>query len=169
MATPTDEITLHRLADRHVEGVTTLYNEPAVCRQVLQMPYQSTMLWRQRMENSGDHHLQLVAERAGVVIGNIGLEQFTRMRRRHAGSIGMGVAGAWQGKGVGKMLLQAALEVADKWMRLDRIELTVYSDNAAAIGLYEKFGFEVEGRLRAYAVRDGGLVDALTMARLRKQ
>lgn len=168
MTTLAADITLHRLVERHVEGVTALYNEPAVCRQVLQMPYQSTILWRQRMENSGDHHLQLVAELRGAVIGSIGLEQFTRIRRRHAGGIGMGVASEWQGKGVGKMLLKAALEVADKWMRLERIELTVYADNAAAIGLYEKFGFETEGRLRAYAVRDGELVDALTMARLRK-
>ncbi|MFH7611780.1 GNAT family N-acetyltransferase, partial [Pseudomonas syringae pv. tagetis] len=34
-------------------------------------------------------------------------------------------------------------------------------------GLYRKFGFETEGRLRSYAVRDGLFVDALSMARLR--
>lgn len=28
--------------------------------------------------------------------------------------------------------------------------------------------FETEGRLRDYAIRDGGLVDALSMARLRR-
>ncbi|KPB77289.1 GNAT family acetyltransferase [Pseudomonas cannabina] len=83
------------------------------------------------------------------------------------GSIGMGVASAWQGKGVGSMLLAAALDVADNWMNLHRVELTVYADNEAAQGLYRKFGFEVEGRLRDYAVRDGVFVDALSMARLR--
>ncbi|RML92235.1 hypothetical protein APX70_200105 [Pseudomonas syringae pv. maculicola] len=52
-------------------------------------------------------------------------------------------------------------------MNLHRVELTVYADNEAAQGLYRKFGFEVEGRLRNYAVRDGAYVDALSMARLR--
>jgi putative acetyltransferase len=79
----------------------------------------------------------------------------------------MGVAVAWQGKGVGSMLLAAALEVADNWMNLRRVELTVYADNEAAIGLYRKFGFETEGLMRDYAVRDGRWVDTLAMARLR--
>ena len=50
---------------------------------------------------------------------------------------------------------------------LKRIELTVFADNAAAIRLYEKFGFELEGTHRAYAYRDGQFADALCMARLR--
>ncbi|SDU96153.1 Acetyltransferase (GNAT) family protein [Pseudomonas mucidolens] len=64
-------------------------------------------------------------------------------------------------------LLAAALEVADNWMNLRRVELTVYADNEAAHALYRKFGFEIEGRLRDYGVRDGAFVDALSMARLR--
>jgi len=50
-------------------------------------------------------------------------------------------------------------------MNLRRVELTVYADNEAAHNLYRKFGFEVEGRLRDYALRDGVFVDTLSMAR----
>lgn len=75
---------------------------------------------------------------------------------------------AWQGKGVGSRLLAAALDVADNWMNLHRVELTVYADNQAAQGLYRKFGFEVEGLLRDYALRDGKFVDTVSMARLRQ-
>ena len=45
-------------------------------------------------------------------------------------------------------------------------ELTVFVDNAPAIALYRKFGFEVEGTHRAYAMRGGHFVDVLAMARL---
>jgi len=63
-------------------------------------------------------------------------------------------------------LMLAALELADNWLNVLRIELTVYADNAAAIALYERHGFQIEGRLRAYALRGGRYVDALAMARL---
>jgi putative acetyltransferase len=161
-------ITLERFNESHLEGITALYNDPAVTRQVLQMPFQSTEIWRQRLTPDNERVVQLVALHQGAVIGNIGLEQFLRIRRSHAGSLGMGVAVAWQGKGVGTKLLAAALDIADNWMNLQRVELSVYSDNEAAIGLYRKFGFETEGLFRDYAVRDGMLVDTLSMARLRR-
>jgi putative acetyltransferase len=161
-------IVIQRFTEDHIDGVTALYNEPAVCRQVLQMPYQSTDVWRKRLAAGDERAIKLVALHEGEVIGNIGLEQYARIRQRHVGAIGMGVSLAWQGKGVGSRLLEAVLEVADNWMNLRRVELTVYSDNEAAQSLYRKFGFEKEGCLRDYAVRDGVYVDAISMARLRR-
>jgi putative acetyltransferase len=43
----------------------------------------------------------------------------------------------------------------------------VYTDNARAVHLYEKFGFTIEGTARRYALRQGTYVDAFLMARLR--
>ena len=40
------------------------------------------------------------------------------------------------------------------------------ADNEAAIGLYHRYGFDLEGRLRRYIVVDGAAFDALQMARL---
>ena len=161
-------ITLERFNESHLEGITALYNEPAVTRQVLQMPFQSIEVWRKRLASDNEREIKLVALHPGQVIGSIGLEQFSRIRRSHAGSFGMGVLSAWQGKGVGSKLLATALDIADNWMNLQRVELSVYADNEAAIGLYRKFGFETEGLFRDYAVRDGRLVDTLSMARLRR-
>ncbi|RON09688.1 GNAT family N-acetyltransferase [Pseudomonas brassicacearum] len=161
-------ITLERFNEVHIEGVTALYNDPAVARQVLQMPFQSTEVWRKRLESENERVVKLVALHQGQVIGNIGLEQFSRIRRSHCANIGMGVAVAWQGKGVGSQLLAAVLDLADNWMNVQRVELTVYADNEAAIALYRKFGFDTEGLFREYAVRDGVLADTLSMARLRR-
>ena len=168
MHVPEPSIVIQRFTEAHLEGVAALYNEPAVCRQVLQMPFQSIEVWRKRLVMDNERRLQLVAVHAGEVIGQLGLEQYLRVRQAHVGSFGMGVATAWQGKGVGSRLLTAALDVADNWMNLHRVELTVFVDNHAAQALYRKFGFEVEGVLRDYALRDGRFVDTVSMARLRQ-
>ncbi|RMR27850.1 Acetyltransferase, partial [Pseudomonas savastanoi pv. glycinea] len=152
---PAPQILIQRMAEIHIEGVTALYNEPAVCRQVLQMPFQSIDVWRKRLAASTERHVKLVALSGGEVIGSLGLEQYSRSRQSHVGAIGMGVASAWHGKGIGSKLLAAALDIADNWMNMHRVELTVFADNEAAQGLYRKYGFEQEGRLRNYAVRDG--------------
>jgi L-phenylalanine/L-methionine N-acetyltransferase len=66
-------------------------------------------------------------------VGSLSLETSpTRWRMRHVGSIGMAVRDDWQGQGVGTALMEAALDLADNWLNLTRIELRVYVDNAAA-------------------------------------
>jgi len=168
MHTPEPPIVIQRFTEAHLEGVAALYNEPAVCRQVLQMPFQSVEMWRKRLVMDNERRLQLVALHGGEVVGQLGLQQYLRVRQAHVGTFGMGVATAWQGKGVGSRLLTAALDVADNWMNLHRVQLTVYADNEAAQRLYRKFGFAVEGVLRDYALRDGQFVDTVSMARLRQ-
>lgn len=160
-------IVIERFSEVHLDGITALYNDPAVARQVLQMPYQSREVWRKRLDPDNERRVALVALHQGSVIGSCSIEQYSRIRRAHCGGIGMGVAVPWQGKGIGTCLLAAVLDVADNWMNLRRVELTVYADNEAAIALYHKFGFDSEGLLREYAVRDGRYVDTLSMARLR--
>ena len=61
----------------------------------------------------------------------------------------------------------AAIDLADNWLDLSRLELTVYTDNEPAMRLYKKLGFVVEGTHRKYAFRDGVYVDAHCMARVR--
>ncbi len=79
----------------------------------------------------------------------------------------MGVHDDWQGKGCGSALLEAALDLADNWMDLRRIELQVFADNEPGRRLYERFGFEIEGTLRRFAFRGGEYADVYAMARLR--
>ena len=73
------------------------------------------------------------------------------------GAVQIGMAGrdACQGQGIGTALLRAALELADRWLELRRLELEVYADNAPAVRLYPKCGFSVEGAFwRAARVTD---------------
>jgi L-phenylalanine/L-methionine N-acetyltransferase len=104
----------------------------------------------------------------GEVVGSAGLHPASpALRRRHAWMLGISVAADWHNRGVGTALMAALLDYADNWVGALRVELTVFADNEAAQALYGKFGFETEGRLRAYALRNGVYCDVLTMARLR--
>lgn len=99
-------------------------------------------------------------------MGNLGLRVEANPRRRHVASLGMAVHDDFAGRGVGTALMRAALELCDQWLQVTRVELTVYVDNDAALALYRKFGFVIEGTQRAAAFRDGELVDLHVMARL---
>lgn len=148
------------------EALARLFSDRNAYSQTLQLPFPGVDLWRKRLSDQGDTHHALVAIVGTEVVGNIGLSRFIRARRAHAGEIGMGVRDSWQGKGVGSALIRSALELADNWLGLKRVELTVYTDNARAIALYQKFGFEIEGTHRAFSLRDGVYVDAHAMARI---
>jgi putative acetyltransferase len=71
------------------------------------------------------------------------------------------------GRGIGYQLMAALLDIADNDIGLVRVELLVYPGNEGAVHLYERFGFACEGVKRKGARRQGRLVDAVMMARIR--
>jgi putative acetyltransferase len=150
-----------------IEAIAEIMECPGVMRYTLQTPYQSVEWRRERYANLRPGTRSLVAEVDGRVVGNLGLTPEGPDRRRHVGSIGMAVHDDFQGQGVGTALMEAVIDLAERWMGLTRIELTVYTDNEPAVALYKKFGFEIEGRAPRYALRDGEYADAYFMARVK--
>ena len=163
-------ITIRRARIDDAAAIARLMDDPAVYPGLMQMPYVGEEAQRARLADGlvpGKADVLLVAERVGEIVGSSGLHPAgPSPRRRHAMVIGLSVRADAQGQGVGSALMQAMCDYADRWLGLLRVELTVYVDNAAAIKLYRKFGFEIEGRFRGYAMRDGHLVDAFSMARI---
>jgi GNAT superfamily N-acetyltransferase len=45
----------------------------------------------------------------------------------------MSVDAAFHGRGVGSALMREMINLCDNWLRVERIELTVFADNAAAL------------------------------------
>ena len=162
------QIVIRRTEPDDYAALREIHAQPLAVRGTLQLPFPSAESWRKRLADQPDNLFSLVACLDEVIVGSLGL--FVRdqsPRRRHVGDIGMAVHDAWQGHGIGSALMQAAVDLADRWINLRRLELTVYTDNERAIALYRKFGFEVEGKLRDFAFRDGVFIDAYAMARLR--
>jgi putative acetyltransferase len=160
-------ITVRAREMRDLEAITEVMACPGVVYGTLQLPMRSLEDRREWFTQRPQGTHSLVAEVDGRVVGQLGLHQDRNPRRRHCASIGMAVHDDFQGRGIGSALMAAMIDLADKWLDLRRIELTVYTDNPAAVHLYEKFGFVIEGTLRNYAFRNGAYVDAYAMARLR--
>lgn len=167
MAARVPVIHIRRASPGDAEAIMAAFATPRAMAGTLQLPYPSVEVWRKRITDQGPEDYMLVAEVKGEVVGNLGLHPAGRARRRHAASVGMSVRDDMQRKGVGTALLRAAIEIADHWLNYTRLELTVYTDNIAAVTLYRKFGFVVEGTLQGFAFRNGRYVDAYAMARLR--
>lgn len=161
------EIVVRAQEPADAEAIAAIFGCPGVVAGTLQLPLRSVAAARERAAQASPDIHRLVAELDGGVVGALGMHVETTPRRRHCAGIGMGVRDDCQRRGVGTALLAAALDLADNWLGLRRIELEVYVDNGAAVRLYEKHGFAIEGTLRDYAFRAGGYVDAYAMARLR--
>jgi L-phenylalanine/L-methionine N-acetyltransferase len=161
------DVAIRKAEPSDAEAIWKCYTSPMVVRNTLQLPYRSLESVRELLTKSGEGQYTLVAVADGEVVGVIGLHTSSRPRVNHRGEIGMMVRDDWQGKGVGKAMMQAVVDLADKWLNLTRIELTVFTDNEPAIALYRKFGFEIEGTLRKHSFRDGEFVDAYAMARVK--
>jgi len=184
------EVIVRRATADDAPALVRIYSGQRALRGTLQIPFTSEEASRKRLAEAPEGTYPLVAEVDGEVVGQLTLRTNPNSpRRRHAGSVGMavrddwqsrGVGTAllaacvgmavrddWQSRGVGTALLAACVDLADNWLNLRRLELDVFVDNEAAIRLYTKFGFEIEGTLRRFAFRDGHYIDTYTMARLR--
>ncbi|MCC5881852.1 MAG: GNAT family N-acetyltransferase [Halomonas sp.] len=159
-------ITIRHLEPADIPQVHALYSEPQAYSDTLQIPFQPVAAWEKRLDGSRPGIVCLVAIQDDQVVGQLGLEVFQSPRRRHVATFGMGVKSSARGAGVGTALVAAAIETCEKWMNVSRIEVEVYTDNQAAISLYQKHGFMVEGTCRNYAIRDGRYVSAHLMARV---
>ena len=167
MARRQPNIAIRRAQVDDAEALQATFASPRAMAGTLQLPFPSVEKWRKFLSDSPADDYLLVAEVAGEVVGNLGLHVASKSpRRRHAGGIGMSVRDDWQNRGVGTALMAAAIDLADNWLNYTRLELTVYTDNAVALALYRKFGFDIEGTLKSYAFRGGRFIDAYTMGRI---
>lgn len=159
-------LVIRRQEPTDAEAVAAYLGDPAVMAGTLQLPFPSIQTWHDRLARPNPLDYVLLAEVEGVVVGGGGLHMNDRPRRRHAAMLGIGVRSSHWGRGIGAALLNALTDAADRWLNVQRIELTVFTDNTRAIALYRRFDFVLEGTHRAYALRDGAYADVHAMARL---
>ena len=148
--------------------ITALRRMPGVFEHAASLPSDRSRRMEELLRQPGQNrHFLVAVSPDNTVLGLVMLTVESNPRRRHSGGLGIMVRTDCQGQGIGTALLEAVLDLADNWLMLRRVELEVYADNQRAVRLYEKFGFEAEGRKREAAVKNGAYVDLMVMARLR--
>ncbi len=161
-------LTVRPATEADAEAFAKVFSDRSASNGTLQHPYTATEVWRTRLaSNVSTRQVMLAALVNGRLVGNAGVHAVSdNPREKHVCSLGISIIHAYQGRGVGRALMNACLDFADRWANYARVELTVHADNARAIKLYESLGFRHEGRLRDFSFREGGYVDALFMGRL---
>ncbi|HET6819838.1 MAG TPA: GNAT family protein [Candidatus Limnocylindria bacterium] len=124
----------------------------------------------QMVERQGkDHYLFVICLMAdGRPIGSTDLREIDIENGKAAFGIAIGEKREW-GRGFGTEALNAICDFGFGQLRLERIELDVYADNARARRSYEKAGFQVEGTLRRGHFAEGEYMDVIRMSLLRAE
>ena len=96
---------------------------------------------RKKLEEKAEIY-SMIEKKTGEFIGNI---EFMDSDGTEA-ELGVAITAAKQDKGFGTEAVRAAAEYAMEKLRLRRVRLKVFPDNARAIRVYEKCGFREYGR-----------------------
>lgn len=110
-------------------------------------------------ELRASHNHYVAARLDGVLVGYAGISRLGRKPPYEYEVHTIGVDGAFQGRGIGRLLLDGLLDIADG----GTVFLEVRTDNTAAISLYQSRDFAVVGLRKRYYRISGA--DAYTMRR----
>lgn len=163
---PAEQVLVRPVRIEDAEAISALRLQPRVLAGTLSLPSERIGDRRQRIDGFGDDDHVFVAEVESTAFGVAGLH-VGRGRQRHGAGIGLMVDDRFQGRGIGRLLLETLLDLADNHLGLLRVELEVMPDNDRAIQLYERLGFVIEGRKRRAVLRHGEYIDLLVMGRVR--
>lgn len=109
--------------------------------------------------------LLLIAREGEELLGYLYVEPRNASRLRHTADLNMGLRQAARGKGLGKKLLQAALAALKAQGVVEILYLMVRAENAAAVRLYERSGFEALARLERDSKVAGNYYTGVLMRR----
>ena len=116
---------------------------------------------------TSDNQITLLALLDGEIAGLVNITADQRKRVRHIGDLFIVIGKKYWNNGLGSFLLEEVVEWAQASGILRRLQLTVQTRNQAAVHLYQKYGFVIEGRQeRGAYIEEGDFIDVYLMGRL---
>lgn len=117
-------------------------------------------------DNISDRNLFIIAEVEGKIVGFTRLEGNVLNRFKHKAEFGICILKEYWGYGIGKVLMENVLNLADT-MRIKKISLNVVHTNEKAIELYKSYRFKEEGLLVNDRIhKDGKYYNTVIMGRI---
>ena len=164
-ATPT----LRALEPADAAPLHAVFTHPEVAAELPEHdPSQPVGLFRTLLESVDPSSSMWVgAWLEGALVGATSLTAIARPRRKHAGSVRVGVLPHPRAAEIEQVLLAAALDAGSRWYHLDRIELSIPAPAEAKLRLAADLAFLTEARRRQALVRGGERVDLMTLAWIR--
>lgn len=102
-----------------------------------------------------------------AIAGLVSITADFHERIRHIGQVFIVVKRAFWNQGLGKLLLEEAIDWVENSGVIRRLELTVQVRNERAVHLYQAFGFEIEGiQKRGAYLAEGKFLDVYLMGKL---
>ena len=164
---PEFALSIRALAEQDHHAIHEILISRSVIEGTMRLPHAPARETAERLApRSGTVHL--VADIDGCPVGVLELVTWPdEPRHRHVGEVNLvAVHPDWAGRGAGRALMEAAIELADDWLNLRRLSLIVFVDNSVALEMYRRLGFVVEGTMVEYGFKRGKYIDAHVMARL---
>jgi ribosomal protein S18 acetylase RimI-like enzyme len=117
--------------------------------------------WKRRMRNT------LFALDEDKLVGTIVWVQDTMLKAKHIANIyGVYVTEEYRGRGVGRLLMDAALARIKKNGGVIKVKLAVNPTQKAAVKLYQSYGFKIAGKAKKELYIDGRYYDELIMEKM---
>ena len=151
-------------------------NDPEIYRNTLRVPKPYTLA-------DADHFVELCAEKkekfgremefrirlsaTGESIGGISLHGMYGADS-HRDEIGYALYAPYRNKGIMTAALKTFCAYVFENHPLTRLEATIFNFNNVSAKLLERVGFNLEGKMKNYYVKDGNYIDALLYAYLKK-
>ncbi len=127
---------------------------------------EQTFLTEQGLRPDWVGYVAVTKEKPTQVIGLVTAEGKQRRAIKHRASVGITIAQAWRGQGIGRALMRQVIKWAKETEGITRLELEVLARNEVAVHLYERLGFEREGVIRRAIFRDGVYLEEYIMGLL---
>lgn len=160
-------VTIRRCEPDDAGRIMAIFSQPGVYKMALDLPYTPARKWKDFVSVTSDNIYCLVAIIDNVVVGCSRFVILPKPCQKHIGTFGIFVDENYRRDGVGNRIMEAVIDLAENWLGMLKLEVTVSVSNQLCLNLCKKYGFEIEGLSKMFAYADGQYIDAYHLARIR--
>lgn len=159
-------VCIRSLKQSDIEELNKIRRSKGVFETILSLQDETLCETKAYFLDNLDNAHTFIAESERIIVGYIKLVIDDEKRKKHKARISIAIHPDYQGNGIGSRLFKEIIDLAENWLMLRKLELTVLEKNQKGIDLYKKYGFEIEGVSREDTVVNGRYENVIHMGML---